>query len=201
MRVRIILAALIGALTLGLAAPAFATQDGWQVRARAIGILPDTGSDLTPALSADVDDAWVPEVDFTYFLSENISFELILATAEHDVSASGIDLGSVWILPPTLMAQYRPNPQGQIQPYVGAGVNYTIFYNEEGTAGFSTDYDDIFGFALQAGADIMIDEHWLFNVDVKKIWLSTDVSVNNGAVVGEVDIDPWVVGIGFGYRF
>ncbi len=47
----------------------------------------------------------------------------------------------------------------------------------------------------------MLDEHWLFNVDVKKIWLSTDVNVNAGAVTGQVDLNPWVVGVGFGYRF
>jgi outer membrane protein len=196
-----ITAALGCALAMGMAAPAFAADDSWQIRARAIGILPDTDSSLTPALVADVDDAWVPEVDISYFVTENVSLELILATAEHDVSASGIDLGSVWILPPTLTAQYHFNTAGQLQPYVGVGVNYTIFYNEDGTPGFSTEYDDSFGFALQAGADFMLDEHWLVNVDVKKIWLSTDVSVNNGAVTGEVDIDPWVVGVGVGYRF
>jgi len=203
MRVRMMTAALAGALVLGAAAPAMAAggADSWQVRARAIGVLPDTDSSLTPALVADVDDAWMPELDFTYFMTDNIAFELILATTEHDVSASGIDLGSVWVLPPTLTVQYHFNTDQQIQPYVGAGVNYTVFYGEDGTPGFNTDYDNSFGFALQAGVDVMIDEHWLVNFDVKKIWLSTDVNVNNGAVVGDVDIDPWVVGVGIGYRF
>lgn len=203
MRVRMMTAALAGALALGVAAPAFAAggADSWQVRARAIGVLPDTGSSLTPALNADVDDAWMPELDFTYFITENLALELILATTEHDVSASGINLGSVWVLPPTLTAQYHFNTEGQLQPYVGVGVNYTVFYGEDDAPGYHVDYDDSFGFALQAGADYMIDEHWLVNVDVKKIWLSTDISVNNGAVTGNVDIDPWVVGVGVGYRF
>jgi len=191
------------ALALGLAAPAFAAggADGWQVRARAIGVLPDTSSSLTPALNADVDDAWMPELDFTYYMTENVGFELILATTKHDVSASGIDLGSVWVLPPTLTVQYHFNPGAQVQPYVGVGVNYTVFYGEDEPAGFNVSYDDSFGFAAQAGVDFMLDEHWLVNVDVKKIWLSTDVNVNNGGVVGSVDIDPWVVGVGVGYRF
>jgi len=191
------------ALALGLAAPAFAAggADSWQVRARAIGVLPDTSSSLTPALNADVDDAWMPELDFTYYMTENVGFELILATTKHDVSASGIDLGSVWVLPPTLTVQYHFNPGAQVQPYVGVGVNYTVFYGEDEPAGFNVSYDDSFGFAAQAGVDFMLDEHWLVNVDVKKIWLSTDVNVNNGGVVGSVDIDPWVVGVGVGYRF
>jgi len=201
MRVRMITAALVGALALGVAAPAFAAADGWQVRARAIGVLPDVDSSLTPALVADVDDAWMPEFDFTYFISEHISLELILATTEHDVSASGVALGSVWVLPPTLTAQYRFNPEGQIQPYVGAGVNYTIFYGEDEPAGINMSYDDSFGLALQVGVDYMLDEHWLINVDVKKIWLSTDINMNAGTVTGEVDIDPWVIGVGIGYRF
>ncbi len=206
MRLRIIAAAIAGVLVTGFAAPALANMDGWQVRARAIGVIPDESASFTPSGSVSVDDAWMPELDFTYFASENISFELILATTEHDVSANvtglgNVDLGSVWVLPPTLTAQYRFNPQSQFQPYVGVGINYTIFYGEDEPAGINMSYDDSFGFALQGGVDIMIDEHWLFNIDVKKIWLSTDVNVNAGLVTGNVDLDPWVVGVGFGYRY
>lgn len=202
MRISVVTAAaLAGAVIMGAAAPAFAEAGDWQVRARAIGVIPDEDSSLTPALNASVDDAWMPELDFTYFFNDHFSAELILATTEHDVSASGTNLGSVWVLPPTLTLQYRPMPNSQLQPYVGAGVNYTIFYNQDEPAGINIEYDNSFGLALQAGADFMLDEHWLVNVDVKKIWLSTDVNVNGGAVTGEVDLDPWVVGVGFGYRF
>lgn len=199
-----IAAALAGLLMMGVAVPAVAAAPEagtWQVRARAIGVLPDVDSSLTPALTANVDDSWMPELDFTYFFTPNVSAELILATTEHDVSASGIDLGSTWVLPPTLTLQYHFNTDGQFQPYVGAGVNYTIFYGGDDVAGLGVDYENSFGFALQGGVDIFTDEHWFLNLDVKKIWLSTDVSVGGGAVTGEVDLDPWVVGVGFGYRF
>lgn len=201
MRKSIIAAVLLGATALTGIAPAFADAGDWQVRARAIGVIPDEDSSLTPALNASVDDSWMPEVDFTYFFTDNIAAELILATTEHDVSASGVNLGSVWVLPPTLTLQYHFTNFGSFQPYFGAGVNYTVFYGEDEPAGINISYDNGFGLALQAGADFMMDEHWLFNVDVKKIWLSTDVNVNGGAVTGEVELDPWVVGIGVGYRF
>ncbi|HEX2753597.1 MAG TPA: OmpW family outer membrane protein [Alphaproteobacteria bacterium] len=54
---------------------------------------------------------------------------------------------------------------------------------------------------MQAGLDYKLDDHWMLNVDVKKIYLNTDVSVNNGAVTADVDLDPWVFGVGVGYRF
>jgi outer membrane protein len=41
----------------------------------------------------------------------------------------------------------------------------------------------------------------MLNMDIKKIYLNTDVSVNNGAVTADVDLDPWVFGVGVGYRF
>ncbi len=204
MRVRIIAAALIAAATMGFAAPSIAAEAGdWQIRARAIGVIPVESASITGlAGDVDIDDAWMPEVDFTYFVSPNFSIELIAATTEHDVMATaGVDLGSVWILPPTLLAQYRFDTTANWQPYVGAGINYTIFYNESTPPGITIDYDNSFGFALQAGVDIMVDEHWLLNVDVKKIFLGTDVSILGGAITADVDIDPWVIGVGFGYRF
>jgi outer membrane protein len=104
-------------------------------------------------------------------------------------------------LPPTLTVQYHFSPDAIFRPYVGAGVNYTIFWDENGAPGLPMEYEDAFGAALQAGFDYALDEHWFLNVDVKKIFLSTEVSVAGGAVTADVDIDPWIVGAGFGYRF
>lgn len=159
----------------------------------------------TAGISSEV----VPELDFTYFLTDNIGVELILGTTKHAVTAldtalgAEAALGNVMLLPPTVTLQYHFNPKGDFSPYVGAGVNYTFFYSEKAPGGVITDinYNDGFGLALQAGFDYKIDEKWSFNVDVKKIWLNTDVSINGGAVTADVDIDPLVVGVGFGYTF
>ena len=83
-------------------------------------------------LNATVDNAYVPEIDISYFVTPNIALELIAATTKHDVGASdGTDLGSVWLLPPTLTLQYHFAPTSRFSPYIGAGLNYTIFYNEK----------------------------------------------------------------------
>ncbi|MEL6980633.1 MAG: OmpW family protein [Pseudomonadota bacterium] len=202
---------------LGFAAPASADDmfsaksDGdWMVRLRGIAVIPNDDDDLGIAgLDTSIDTAIVPELDITYFFTPNIAAELILATAPHEVSAQGAvdaSLGDVWLLPPTLTLQYHVTELGAFKPYVGAGVNYTIFYNEDGGA-FDVDYDDSFGFVLQAGLDYEVAEGLYVNADVKKVWLSTDVTVTNpaagGAFVtsGDVDIDPWIIGFGAGYRF
>ena len=116
-------------------------------------------------------------------------------------ATAGVDLGDVWILPPTLLLQYHFTPKDQFRPYVGAGINYTIFYGEDSGAVTSIDYEDNFGYALQAGMDYDLGNQWVFNIDVKKLWLNTDVSINGGAITADVDLDPWIFGTGFGYRF
>lgn len=175
----------------------------WQVRLRGISVSPDEDSTTSNGGVITADSQVMPELDISYFFTDNISAELILATTKHNMGevAPNIDLGDVWVLPPTLTAQYHFNNESGFVPYVGAGINYTIFYNEDPGAAASIDYENGFGYALQVGADYKLDEHWMLNADVKKIFLNTDVSVNNGAVTADVDLDPWVIGLGIGYRF
>lgn len=184
----------------------------WQVRARVISIIPNESASIE-AIGGDVSisTAYVPELDFTYFFTENWAAELILGTANHDVeavntAAGNIDLGDVWLLPPTLTFQYH-YPIGDFKPYVGAGINYTIFYGaDEGPVADDVDYDNSFGFAFQAGFDYALSEKWFLNLDVKKILIQTDATVNAnsalGATVGaDVDINPLVIGFGVGLKF
>ncbi|MEM7380657.1 MAG: OmpW family outer membrane protein [Bacteroidota bacterium] len=183
----------------------------WQFRLRGIVVSPDESASIE-AIGGDVDisTAFVPEFDITYYFTENWSAELILATAKHDVSAvstsaGNIDLGEVWLLPPTLTGQYHFTG-GDLVPYLGAGVNLTLFYGvDEGPVADDVDYDTAFGFALQGGVDYMLDDKWFINVDIKKLFLSTDATVNAtsalGATVGaDVDINPWIFGFGVGVK-
>jgi outer membrane protein len=181
---------------------AFEKHD-WQMRLRSINVAPDESSTVSNGGEITVDAQAVPELDISYFFTDNISAELILATSKHKMGEVGpnIDLGHVWVLPPTLMAQYHFNNTAGFVPYVGAGINYTIFYNEDPGAVTSIKYKNGFGYALQFGADYKLDDHWMLNADIKKIFLNTDANVNNGAVTADVDLDPWVLGLGVGYRF
>lgn len=223
---RTLLAAVMATSALFTMAGAAQAEEGdWMVRGRVLGVLPDESGDLKVAgtsLPGDVEigDQYVPELDITYFFTENVAVELILAVTPHDVKATGvttgpltnatIDLGDVWLLPPTLTAQYHFNTDGQVKPYVGAGINATFFFDEdEGPVADGIDYDPSVGFALQAGVDIDLDGApggWAFNADVKKIWIKPDVTVDFTTALGakvdaEVDINPLVVGVGLGYRF
>lgn len=184
------------ALALIAAMPASALAENWMMRVRAIDIAPDVSSSLA---GLDVSDEWVPEVDFTYFVTPNIGVELILATSRHEVTLNGASLGKLNVLPPTLTVQYHFNPTSKIKPYVGAGLNYTRFYNVD-LPGFKVDSNS-FGGALQAGVDIEVTKNGYINLDVKKIWIDTDVTTTAGAAVSSLDIDPVVWGIGYGFRF
>ncbi|WP_103866495.1 OmpW family protein [Aquimarina sp. I32.4] len=183
----------------------------WQFRLRGIVVSPDASATID-AIGGDVDisTAIVPELDITYYFTENWSAELILATTKHDVEAvstatGDIDLGDVWLLPPTLLGQYHFTG-GDFVPYLGAGVNLTLFYGaDEGSVADDVSYDTAVGFAFQGGFDFMLNDKWFINVDVKKVFLSTDVTVNAtsalGATVGaDVDINPWIFGAGVGIK-
>lgn len=195
--------ACIFCLTHAVPALAEVSLENWQLRLRAISVTPDEDSSTSNGGTITADSDVMPELDISYFFTENLSAELILATTKHNMGeiAPNIDLGDVWILPPTLTAQYHFNNSTAFVPYLGAGINYTFFYNEDPGAVASIDYENGFGYALQAGFDYKLDDHWLLNADVKKIFLNTDVSVNGGAVTADVDLDPWVFGMGVGYRF
>ncbi|WP_421785671.1 OmpW/AlkL family protein [Hyphobacterium sp.] len=186
-----------------------ADQGDWLIRLRAINVSPNEGATITPiGGDVDIDASVVPELDISYFFTDHIAAELILGVTPHDVSAvntsvGNVDLGSVTLLPPTVTLQYHFTPDAAFRPYVGAGVNYTAFFNEDlpsGGTATSISYDDSFGFAAQVGADFDVNETWFLNVDLKWIDINTDVTINN-AITADVDIDPWVFGIGIGRRF
>ena len=150
-------------------------------------------------------------------VTDHIGFELIAATTKHKVSGKSGTLGSIgklastWVLPPTLTAQYHFLPEGRIRPYVGAGINYSLFYKEKASDGLEdavgdTDVDlsDSFGPAVQAGVDIDVGRNLFLNVDVKWIDMDTTAKLHTEAIGRQkvkVHLDPLVFGVGIGTRF
>ncbi|MFB9914308.1 OmpW/AlkL family protein [Rhizobium paknamense] len=183
----------------------------WQVRARALGVIPTDSGSVSGIAGSDLSysNSITPEVDFSYFFTKNIAAELILGTTSANVNGAGSigslgKLGKIWILPPTVTLQYHFTDFGAFQPYVGAGVNYTMFYDQKATgAATNLDVKNTFGAALQVGFDYMINEHWGVNVDVKKYYLRPDfdATVGGSKVKGTAKLDPWLVGAGVTYRF
>jgi outer membrane protein len=183
-------------------------------RVRAIQIDPADKSDAIGALAVpadkiDVGSKWAPDIDFEYAVNEHIGIELLLTVPQkHTVVAretalgNDVKLGTVTHLPPTLTAKYYFGT-GKVRPYVGAGLNFTWFTRDNlAVAGVGTlDIDKTsFGPALQGGVDVALDDTWSLSLDAKKAWISTDVSLA-GAKLTTVDVDPWIVGFGVGYRF
>lgn len=211
MKVKIIKAFAIAAFLIAGAQNSFAKEAknyDWIIRGRALYVKANTSSQVTTlggnvSASSDV----VPEIDVTRFITPNVAVELIAATTQHNIalkdSAVGPSqgLGTVKLLPPTLTLQYHTNPTGKVRPYFGGGLNYTFFYGAK-TGGIATSmkYQDHLGYAIQAGFDYMLTERLGLNFDIKKIFLKTNVQVNN-TYTAQVRLDPWLVGAGVSYRF
>ena len=198
---------IIALLAIGaVAGPVMAQQSPWLVRARVVNIDTANKFDTSSALatdSVDVSNKTIPEVDISYFFTPNLAAELILTYPQkHDVSLNGIDIGTLKHLPPTLLLQYHFMPEAQFSPYVGAGLNYTRVSQVDLLEGAATLEKNSYGLALQAGVDFKLDKNWSLNLDVKKVQIRSDLSLTgNGTKLGTVKIDPWLVGVGVGYRF
>lgn len=175
-----------------------------------IAVFPSNGGNTTIGGTPHASNTATPQLDLTYFLSPNFAVNVIAATTRHDVSVRGlpgggaVDLGRVWLLPPTVTLQYHAMPTSRLSPYVGLGVNYTVAYSEGGSRSPGiTDVDvrNAWGFGVNVGVDYEVTPNWLVNLDVKRLWLQPDVRVNGGAVRGEAELDPWIIGASVRYRF
>lgn len=208
------LAADVPASPIYKAAPVAEAFNPWMLRVRALGVLTrNSGSvDQVPGSGLATSDTVVPELDITYFFNRNWAAELILGVTKHSVTGTGVaatnglEVGKAWLLPPTLTFQYHFTDFGAFKPYVGAGVNYTWFFSQSAAGGTVTNsrLHNAAAPVVQVGFDYMIDKHWGWNVDLKKLWLrpNWDGTLANGTpITGQVKLDPWLIGTGITYKF
>ncbi|MCW2315521.1 outer membrane protein [Rhodoblastus acidophilus] len=187
------------------ALPAIDTFDPFLIRLRGLAVLPDaSGTKLNGATlgGAKLSDNGIPEVDFTYFFTKNIAAELIAGVTHHRLTAGGsnVALANTTLLPPTLTLQYH-FALGQLDPYVGVGVNYTWFLGTKSPAlNGVVNIHSAVAPAFQFGADYYLTKNWLVNVDAKYIMLETDANVGGHNNL-QLKVNPWIVGAGIGYRF
>ena len=193
------------------AAPAIAQEQGdWQFRIGAGYIATDTGNDdlvfegtTLDNFRIDVEDQAGLVFDLTYFLSPNWAVELLAsAPFEHEIDGAGElaalgEIGDTKHLPPTLSLQYHFLPNQTFRPYVGAGLNYTLFVDDSTNAGLhegvvatangalgtnfsggntNLSIDDSFGLGLQAGVDVDVADNWFWNFNVR--WIQIDVDAD-----------------------
>jgi outer membrane protein len=189
------------------ASAAFETFDPYMIRVRAVGILPDGTGNIDQIVGSRVKtgNAFIPELDLTYFFTKNFAVEAICCLSKHNISVDGLGkVASTWVFPPTVMAQYHFTGLGAFKPYVGVGVNYTHYFDTRTTGVLANTHmkiQDSWGVAAQVGFDYMIDRHWGINVDVKRILMEPKWKDNTAGLTGKAKIDPWVIGAGITYRF
>lgn len=214
-----------------------------EVRLRATYVSPEVGSRLGRTTNSSyglpnlaqlvygsndarlkVDSNLIPELDLSYYLTDHIAAELIVALGSgHAVAVSGTggvlnrrELGDVNLLPPTLTFQWHFTPEKTIDPYVGVGV--TMVHTLDNTLAADTTVGNLpihversaWGPAFQFGMDVNLSKRWLVNVDVKKSLFSHDVTLDTTGAAGlaagttkidSLDIDPWIVSFGVGKKF
>ena len=178
------------------------------------------GGSADNGLSLTVDDNTQLGLNFVYFFDSNWAIELLAATPfTHDVTlqdpkgtlqADGAQLAEVSHLPPTLSALYYFDTGTSLKPYVGIGLNYTIFFDEKfsdtaASLGLSNlELDGSFGYSVQVGADYHINDKWHVNASVRYIDINSDATFDfDGDSIGSasIDVDPMVYSIMLGYKF
>ena len=188
---------MLTALLLAYGTSAWAEAGDFLVRVGASIV--DPKSDNHPVV--EVDSGSTLTFNGTYFMTDQWAVELLAALPfKHDIDAvGGGNIGETKHLPPTLSVQYHFMPNHPVRPYIGAGLNYTIFF-EEDLDGADLSLDNSFGWAAQIGVDIDLTESMFLNADVRYIDIEADAKVNSTSI-GTVEIDPWVYGIHLGFRF
>lgn len=191
------------ALVLLVGAPSAAAveQGDWLVRVGAHSINPKSNNHDV----VEVDSATMLTFNGTYLFRPNWGVELLAALPfTHDIDlVSGGKVATTKHLPPTLSLQYHFMPDSAIRPYVGLGLNVTLFF-DEGTSGALAGSDlslgTSVGIAYQAGVDFDLNERWYLNVDARHMDIETEAKLD-GVSLGDVAIDPWLFGVSLGYRF
>jgi outer membrane protein len=187
---------------------ACAQETPWAVRLGVLDLHPanksDGGGPLDlPSDAVHVNDKAFPELDIYYAFTPNIVAQLVLTYPQkQEVTLEGTDIGSFKHLPPSLVAQYHFLPGQTLDPYVGAGVNFTWISSVHLLNGAADLQKTSFGGVLDVGGDYNIDKRWFLNADVKYVVpLQSDVSVVGVGKVTTAKLDPLLYGIGVGYRF
>lgn len=225
-------------IAVALAGPVCAHEAGdWILRGGVGTVMPKDNNLVLPEITIDtitvngtvqVDSGVSLTLTGTYMFTDNWAFDVLAAWPfKHDVdldatifdgkdTVSGtLPFGEVEHLPPTFSVQYHFSPEAKFQPFVGLGVNWTMFLSEDlnqdiidaGIVDFSL--DDSFGVAAQIGADWMLNDRALINFDIRWINIESDITATvddgiNAPVTGKlgtIKIDPWVFAINFGYTF
>jgi outer membrane protein len=194
--------------------PAAAYDEGTFIaRAGAAGVHPTSESeDLSGLGKVEADNAWSLGLTFTYMAADNVGFGLLAAWPfEHDIKGSdgaldGVgDVAETKQLPPTVTLQYYfDTPVKKLHPFLGAGINYTYFFDEDTKgilSGTDIDIDSSWGWALEAGLDFEVTDNWTIGAQVYYIDIEPQADIKALGKTYDVDINPWVYVVSVGRKF
>ncbi len=223
-RLRLISAALMPFAVFAGTASAQTSEGRFQVKGFLTTVQPDAAITevntdligLPPGAQTTATDSVIPTIAAEYFVSPNLSVETICCVTPHEVEGEGALSGAaliddVIILPATVTAKYHFTNFDRFKPYVGAGPAYFFIFNEEVGADAAAlgateaDLSDEFGFALQAGVDVPLNDRGLgLSFDAKRYFIDTTATFRAGSAIAlqtEHALDPWVISAGLTYRF
>lgn len=199
-----LIAALVAA---GLLAPGIAAADcfaqphAWSARLGAHNVDPTGGTSQTAAGGVEVQSKVGVTFNIDYRVCPNLTIDLLAALPfTHGIKVNGDRVASTKHLPPVLSLQYHFKPDARFDPYVGVGVNRTLFFSESLAGGGHLQLSNTWGVAAQIGADWHFTPAWFAGIDVRYMQIEPDASVN-GTPIGKVKINPIAYGANIGYRF
>ena len=195
----------------------------FMIRLSAVGVLPEDRDSKVWLNGASLNGTRIkttnqvmPELTFEYFVTDNISLDLIATSTRHEVSAEGgavgrkLDVGSAWVLPPTVTVAWHFRPHKRLNPYVGVGGTFMWFHNMNASGALGGAVSKLnSGFtggpSINAGVDYQLVGHWFFNFDVKQMFVRMHAWAENDSesvkIKAHDSLDPTVVSAGIAYRF
>ncbi len=175
--------------------------------ATSAGTIADTGSSITLSSGPGI------EFDWVLWPLDELTVELAVGASAQPVKTSGgslggLDGGTLWRIPLSAVAQYRPDLYGSFDPYVGLGVVYNLNTYAESSAyqelfsraGFSSDLNVV----VQAGVTYTLNLRWSANLDLRYMGMSTTgtfTDIDGTTQNLDFKLDPWVIGLGFRFRY
>lgn len=191
-----------------LAAPAMAQSAGEWTLGLGLGTVApksDNGALADGTLPVDVGNSTRPTITLEYFVMDNVGIELLGATPfKHSINIDGLGrVGTTKHLPPVISVNYHFDGMGAFKPFVGAGVNFTGFYDtksEGALAGQDLRVKNSWGLAASIGADYWMNERAALRANLRWIDIDADVELD-GAKIGTVNIDPLVANVAYVMKF
>ncbi len=151
------------------------------------------------------------------FWADRISTEFAVSVVNPDVAFTSNNPavpaftgGSLQMIPITGTLQYHFNPNGRVDPYLGAGVAYVLFDNVDNISDLNNvtlrkiDFQDDGGFVANAGLSFDLSPHLAILGDVKYVPVRSSAKAEFASGPGQttkVDINPLMVAAGLSFQF